>query len=141
MPTQGCAHSEGMFVRKVHTKAAENPVERLTVPQCSEPPLEDHGQPERPEYSPERIERLEHSLRSLSDFARDRIVPTSLVVNPLLLVWDAAHELDPGVAAPVEGLLTVAVQRTTLEADELFHCIDEVRALILQHTVLADLVG
>lgn len=93
-----------------------------------------------PEDLAEVVERLDLALASLIPFTRERSVPTSVVINPLLVVWDAAHDVGAEVSGPVESLLTAAVQRATLGADELLACTDEVRALALQETVLADLV-
>lgn len=92
------------------------------------------------EHLAESVERLDRALTSLGAFTSDRAVPTSVVINPLLVVWDAAHEVGAEVSEPVESLLTAAVQRTTLGADELLSCSDEVRALALQQTVLSELV-
>ncbi len=93
-----------------------------------------------PEHLAESVERLDRALASLGAFTTERAVPTSVVINPLLVVWDAAHEVGAEVSGPVEALLTAAVQRTTLGPDELVSCSDEVRALALQETVLSELV-
>lgn len=93
-----------------------------------------------PEALQEDVQRLDRALATLGQFTRDRAVPTSAVINPLLVVWDAAHEVGEEVSSPVETLLTAAVQRTTLGSDELVTCAEEVRALALQETVLAELV-
>lgn len=93
-----------------------------------------------PEHLVESVERLDRALASLGAFTTDRAVPTSVVINPLLVVWDAAHEVGAEVSEPVEALLTAAVQRTTLGADELLSCSHKVRALALQEMVLSELV-
>lgn len=93
-----------------------------------------------PEDLEEGVQRLDQALATLGQFTRDRAVPTSAVINPLLVVWDAAHEVGEEVSSPVEALLTAAVQRTTIGSDELVSCVEEVRALALQETVLAELV-
>ncbi len=94
-----------------------------------------------PEEIAGSVENLERAVASVMEFAADKQIPASVVVNPLLVLWDAAHEVDPLVSVPVEALLTVAVHRSTLGSDEVIGCIQEVRALAIQEAVLAELVG
>lgn len=93
-----------------------------------------------PEAVAGSVENLERAVGTLMDFAADKQIPASVLVNPLLVLWDAAHEVDPAVSAPVEALLTVAVHRSTLGSDELIGCLQEVRALAIQEAVLSALV-
>lgn len=129
-----------MFGRRIRNRTSGSPAGCLPLPQTDELLVEEKAGPQPPEDPEQRLERLDQGLHYLSEFTRDRFVPTSLVVNPLLSVWGTAHEIDSEVSGPVEALLTVAMHRATLEADELLHFIDEVRAEALQHTVLAELV-
>lgn len=92
----------------------------------------------RPEVPPGSVEQLDRTVDLLMEFTRERYVAASVLVNPLLVVWDAAHAVGVDVAAPVEALLTVAVQRSTIAADEIRGCVQEARALAVQEAVLSE---
>lgn len=83
------------------------------------------------------LEVLERALATLMEFTRDRWVPASVLVNPLLVVWDSARGIGPDVSGPVEALLTVAVQRASIGSDEVIACVQEVRAFAVQEAVLS----
>lgn len=83
------------------------------------------------------LEALERALTALMEFTRDRSVPASVLVNPLLVVWDTAHGIGPDVSGPVEALLTVAVHRASIGSDEVIACVQEVRAFAVQEAVLS----
>lgn len=82
---------------------------------------------------------LEASLRPVVPFIKERFVSASAVVNPLLSVWDAAHDLGPTVSEPVEELLTMAVQRSVITGQEIAACVEAVRALAAQEVILSQL--
>ena len=97
--------------------------------------------PVRHEVPPGTVEQLDRGLALLMEFTRDDSIPASILVNPLLVVWEAARDVGIEVSGPVEAMLTAAVRRSTLTADEVRSCVHEVRALALQETVLSVLVG
>lgn len=81
---------------------------------------------------------LEETLSTLVTYTAGGAVPAQVVINPLLEVWDAAHEIAAEVSVPVEVLLTSAVQRPSLQPDELISCIEEVWALAVQESVFSE---
>lgn len=82
--------------------------------------------------------RLDEAVAGLGPFLTETFIPTSAVINPLLVVWDAANEIDPCVSSPVERLLTVLVARTWVRPSELTATLDEVRAAASQASLLIE---
>lgn len=104
------------------------PVQVRAVParrsQAAPPPLE------------ERVERLDEAAVALGPYLREATACARMLVNPLLVVWDAAHAVHPEVATPVEELLTGLLHRTTIPVQDVLGAIDDVRARALQELVL-----
>ena len=94
-----------------------------------------------PATNPAHVEPLDRALVVLLAYTAEKRVPASAVINPLLVAWDAAHEVGPGVAGPIEDLLTAAVHRAALEASEIVACVDEVRIHVLEMAVLSQLAA
>lgn len=93
-----------------------------------------------PEVPAGSVENLDRALALLMEFTNQSSVAASFIVNPLLSVWDAARDVGTEVSAPVEALLTVAVHRSSIGADEIRGCAMDVRARALQESVLSELV-
>ena len=55
---------------------------------------------------------------------------TSRTVNPLLDLWELAHQVDPTVAVPLESLLSVLVRRSLTTSVELSDTLDRVGLLL-----------
>ena len=81
--------------------------------------------------------RLDEAIAELGPYLTETIIPTGQVINPLLDVWDAAHNIHPYASSPVEQLLTVLVARAWVPPAELSSTLDEVRSSALQASVLA----
>lgn len=84
----------------------------------------------------DRVSELDGAIGALTPYLREEFIYAAALVNPLLLVWGAAEEVEPDVASPVESLLTDLLHRTTVGADEVFAAIEEVRARAVQVLVL-----
>ncbi len=84
----------------------------------------------------DRVERLDRTVAALDPYLREPAVSASTLVNPLLVVWDAAHDVVPDVATPVERLLTGLVHCTTVPATDVLEAVDDARARALQVLVL-----
>ena len=80
-------------------------------------------------------ERLAAALTEVTAYLQEEFVPASIMINPLLCAWDAAHMIDVDVAVPLEGLLTALVHRTAAQRGEVLEVLDEVRARALSMTV------
>lgn len=93
------------------------------------PPLED------------RVNRLDETLKTLDPYLREPSACAAALVNPLLVVWDAAHAVHPEVAIPVEKLLTGLLRRSTIPAADVFDAVGDMRARALQVLVLAGRVA
>lgn len=87
------------------------------------------------------LDHLEAALAQLEAFTRDRLVAAAIVINPLLVVWEAASGISPATAARIEALLTAAVQREMLQCQRIRDCTYEVRAIALQESVLSALTS
>ena len=48
--------------------------------------------------------RLDHAVAALNPYLHDLVIPTGLVINPLLDIWAAVHRIDTSVSSPVEQL-------------------------------------
>jgi hypothetical protein len=79
---------------------------------------------------------IDTAIAALEPYLGEPFIPTRSVINPLLVVWDAAHGLDPCVSLPVEQLLTALLARTWVTPSELTATMDEVRALALEASSL-----
>jgi hypothetical protein len=87
--------------------------------------------------SEDSVARLESSLARLREhLTADTLAPGALV-NPLLDVWAAAHDIHPWVSLPVERLLTVIQSRSSIDAPEVRCAADEVSLLLLEIRSLA----
>ena len=75
-------------------------------------------------------------MAALESYLYEAVIPTEPVINPLLDVWGAARSIDPHVSSPVEYLLTVLIQRTSITRVELISTMDEVRIATLQAGLL-----
>lgn len=84
----------------------------------------------------EKLLKLEEAIADLVPYLAEETVSASLMINPLLLVWDGAHDLGPAVARPVETMLTALVHRSTVSTGEVLSLMDETRALAVQAFVL-----
>jgi hypothetical protein len=85
----------------------------------------------------EAIGSLESAIAALGPYLRERNIPSGQVINPLLDVWTLARRVNPGVARPVEELLTALISRTTTTSAELVTALDEVQIAALQIRVLS----
>lgn len=85
------------------------------------------------------LEALERTLLALEPFTREARVPASVMINPLLDVWDAAHQIGPDVTLPVEALLTLAVHRSMLLAEEIDAGAKATRQRAVETSLLAKL--
>lgn len=81
-------------------------------------------------------ERFEAALANVAGYLGDDFVPAGLIINPLLLAWDAAHDIDAAVAVPLEELLTGIIHRASVQRKEILEVLDEVRALAVSTAVL-----
>jgi hypothetical protein len=81
---------------------------------------------------------VDEAIAGLDPYLREKIIPTGVVINPLLDVWSAAQSIDANVARPIEELLTVLVSRSATTPGELVAALDRVQIAALQAHVLAD---
>lgn len=77
-------------------------------------------------------------MAGLDSFLQETYIPTSAVTNPLLVLWDAAHDIDPVVSSPVEHLLTALVTRTWVTPAELSATVEQVRTAESEANLLLD---
>lgn len=119
-------HSEGMFRRRHHIEDELNRAREWVILSAGSCSCE---------------ESLDESLDRLMAFTSEQLVPASAVINPLLIAWDAAHEVAQEAAVPIEALLTTSVQRVLLDANEIVECVEEVRSIALQMAILAQLAA
>ena len=84
----------------------------------------------------DRVTALDESISALDPYLREEFTHPAALVNPLLVVWDAAQDVDPGVSCPVEELLTDLLHRTTVATSEIVTAMEEVRARAVQVLVL-----
>jgi len=96
---------------------------------------EEHGPAEPTERA---LARLADAVGAMAPYLGERVVAAGQLINPLLDVWDAAHRIDGYVSAPVEHLLTVLVERTSINAAEVVATLDEVQAVALQASALVN---
>jgi hypothetical protein len=80
---------------------------------------------------------LDEAIATASTYLTENWIATTVLINPLLEVWEAANAVHPAVARPVEEFLTVLIHRTTVTPAEVNAMVDEVRVLALQASVLA----
>lgn len=81
--------------------------------------------------------RLDAASSVVHSYLHEPFSSCAVLVNPLLGLWDAAHEIDPAACSPVEELLTVLLQRSIISSAEVMAVIDDVRARAIQGSVLA----
>lgn len=93
---------------------------------------------------PEKLTEMSHALYELSEALdafvaahNDTVIGTSRVINPLLVLWEAAHRVSEAAAAPVERMLTVLVSRQHTSHVELQRMVDEVKATFPAEIALA----
>lgn len=84
----------------------------------------------------DRVDRLDETLKTLDPYLQEPAASAGALVNPLLVVWDAAHAVHPEVAAPVEKLLTGLLHRTMVPVDDVLVAVEDMRARALQVLVL-----
>lgn len=84
----------------------------------------------------DRVDRLDETLKTLDPYLQEPAASAGALVNPLLVVWDAAHAVHPEVATPVEKLLTGLLHRTTVPVDDVLVAVEDMRARALQVLVL-----
>lgn len=82
------------------------------------------------------MDRLDLAVAAVTPYLLDPSVSAAVLVNPLLLVWDAAQAVHPDVAGPVEELLTTLLHRTITPSVDVRRTIEEIRARALQELVL-----
>jgi hypothetical protein len=85
------------------------------------------------------LAHLDQALAALNPSLEEAVITAAVVINPLLDIWDAARSIDPYVSAPVEQLLTVLVERTTVTPAELTATLNGLRIAALQASVLVAL--
>ncbi len=76
------------------------------------------------------LDKLDDVLVSFLAEHDETIIGTSRVMNPLLAVWEAAHDVSDVAAEPVERMLTVLVKRQHTSHDELARMVDAVREAV-----------
>ena len=135
-----------IFRKRIEQRSVPGPVEAPAIAPEQHLGVDHSGddQDRRPDMSittvpsSAALERLDQAVAGLGPFLAESFIPTSAVTNPLLVVWEVAHEIDPCVSSPVEHLLTVLVARTWLTPSELTATMDEVRAAASQAILLLD---
>jgi hypothetical protein len=90
------------------------------------------------EISEAALVSLDRAVETLEPYLQEQVIPTGLVINPLLDVWGAAQSIDASVAQPIEELLTALICRSATTPAELVAVLDEMRIAALQAHVLAD---
>lgn len=73
---------------------------------------------------------VEAAIDGLLGRSNSPYLPARSVINPLLDLWSAVHEVDPVAAIPVEDLLTALCSRHLVSSSELAVVCDDVRALL-----------
>lgn len=91
----------------------------------------------RSEPGSEQVEAVEKSIAVVFGYLHDDPVPASLLVNPLLDVWEVVQKVDGAVGRPVEALLPTLLQRSLVRAEEIVPVLEETRALLLQAELFA----
>lgn len=86
-------------------------------------------------------EELTAALDDLSSKFAGNVSSVSRVINPLLNVWSLAHEIDPEVARPLEGLLSALAHRVLTTQTELGTAIDAVRLALATRQAVSSEVG
>jgi hypothetical protein len=84
-----------------------------------------------------QVEQLTAALDEMTARLSGNVSSVSRVVNPLLDAWSLAHEIDPEVAQPLEGLLATLAYRTLVANSELAGAIDEVRLRLTRESAMA----
>lgn len=84
----------------------------------------------------ERVDRLDRAVAGLDPYLPEQSTGAAGLVNPLLVVWDAAQAVHPAVAGPVEDLLTALLHRLTVPTAEVRAVVEETRARALQVLIL-----
>jgi hypothetical protein len=92
------------------------------------------------DVSPATALALEQAVAALESYLREKIIPATQVIDPLLDVWWAANIIHPSVALPVEDLLTTLVSRSATTPSEVLAALDDVLIAAVQATVLAHAV-
>jgi hypothetical protein len=138
-----CCHAAGMKLGRASFRHRPEAVSRFAV--GSRPPSPPRSALPAPRSnekaavtSETAIVSLDETVAALEPYLRDRIIPTGMVINPLLDVWGAAQSMDASVARPIEELLTVLVSRSATTPGELVAALDEVRVGALQARLLSN---
>ncbi len=105
-----------------------------STPSLEQPPVSDRsdGPPDPDaENEPRRLGattpyRLSEASVAFLAAHKDQVIGTSRVLNPLLELWEVAHDVSDEAAGPIERMLTVLVKRQYTSYDELVRMIDEV---------------
>lgn len=92
----------------------------------------------RPFHDPEgslaarqhELDKLTAALETFLAVYSDSVIGRSRVMNPLLTLWEAAHDVSDAAAVPVERMLTVLVKRQHTSHDELERMVEEVREAV-----------
>ncbi|MGO9341364.1 MAG: hypothetical protein ACLP6E_02415 [Acidimicrobiales bacterium] len=112
----------------------------LSQPPVTEPvggntdpwPVHDPGNPRV--VTQHEVEKLADALEIFLAVHSDSVIGTSRVMNPLLTLWEAAHDVSDAAAEPIERMLTVLVKRQHTSHDELARMVDEVREAVRSDT-------
>lgn len=93
--------------------------------------LASESPPARPCPSEQSIKAVVSLLAELRATLSNQVLPAGPVMNQLIDVWAAAHQLAPDVARPAESLLTSLVGRDLASAREISGTCDQIEAALM----------